>query len=175
MSGLRKTPSISFEFFPPKTPMAGQALWDSVQRLAPLGPEFRQSYNEQNLGAPVEDVMRNLATRVPLIDVRFFVSAVMMQREVGGNLAEILENLAHVIRERFRIRGHVRAVSAHGRLTATVLVIMPIVLMLALIAVAPGYLKALAEDEHGKYLILYAIVAQLVGFYFIRRIVGIKI
>ncbi len=141
----------------------------------PLGTEFRQSYNEQNLGASVEEVMKNLSKRVPLIDVRFFVSAVLMQREVGGNLAEILDSLAEVIRERFRIKGHVRAVSAHGRLTATILVILPIALMLGLMLVAPSYLQMLADDEHGQYLIVYAIVAQLVGFYFIRRIVRIKI
>ena len=141
----------------------------------PLGTEFRQTYNEQNLGATVEEAMRNLSQRVPLIDVRFFVSAVMMQREVGGNLAEILDNLAHVIRERFRIKGHVRAVSAHGRLTATILVILPLVLLGAMMLVAPSYLRTLANDEHGKYLIVYAIVAQFVGFYFIRRIVRIKI
>lgn len=141
----------------------------------PLGGEFRQTYNEQNLGATVEQAMRNLSSRVPLIDVRFFVSAVMMQREVGGNLAEILDNLAHVIRERFRIKGHVRAVSAHGRLTATVLVILPVTLLAGLMIVAPDYLRTLAEDEHGKYLVVYAIVAQFVGFYFIQRIVRIKI
>lgn len=141
----------------------------------PLGSEFRQTYNEQNLGATVDEAMRSLSVRVPLIDVRFFVAAVLMQREVGGNLAEILDNLAHVIRERFRIKGHVKAVSAHGRLTATVLVILPILLFVAMMFVAPSYLRSLAEDEHGKYLIVYAIVAQLVGFYFIRRIVRIKI
>ena len=141
----------------------------------PLGSEFRQTYNEQNLGASVDEVMKNLSKRVPLIDVRFFVSAVLMQREVGGNLAEILDSLASVIRERFRIKGHVKAVSAHGRLTATILVILPIMLMLALMLIAPSYLQTLADDEHGQYLIVYAIVAQLVGFYFIRRIVRIKI
>lgn len=141
----------------------------------PLGSEFRQTYNEQNLGAATEEALRGLSRRVPLIDVRFFVSAVLMQREVGGNLAEILDNLAEVIRERFRIKGHVRAVSAHGRLTATILVIMPLGLLACLMFVAPSYLQTLAEDEHGQYLIIYAIAAQFVGIYFIRRIVRIKI
>ena len=134
----------------------------------PLGSEFRQTYNEQNLGAATEEALRGLSRRVPLIDVRFFVSAVLMQREVGGNLAEILDNLAEVIRERFRIKGHVRAVSAHGRLTATILVIMPLGLLACLMFVAPSYLQTLAEDEHGQYLIIYAIAAQFVGIYFIR-------
>jgi len=118
-----------------------------------------------------------VAVRQPqrLIDVRFFVSSVMLQRDTGGNLGEILTKLAYVIRERFRLKGQVKAASAHGRLTATVLILLPIVLTLALFIIAPGYLDSMAEDEHGKYMILGALIGQLLGFYFIRKIINIRV
>jgi tight adherence protein B len=159
---------------------AGHAFSASLEMLAaesppPLGPEFRKVYDEQNLGASVEAALRSLAQRVPLIDVRFFVSAVLLQKEVGGNLGEILRNLARVIRERFQLKGQVRAASAHGRITATILSILPILTMAGLLVLAPGYLQVLANDPDGKYLIAAAIVAQFVGYYFMKRIVNIKI
>jgi tight adherence protein B len=112
---------------------------------------------------------------MPLVDVRFFVSAVLLQRETGGNLAEILTKLSYVIRERFRLKGQVRAASAHGRITALVLTILPIVTMLALMVIAPGYLQSMAEDPDGKYLIIGAILGQGLGYYFMRRIINIKV
>jgi len=141
----------------------------------PVGLEFRTLFNEQNLGAPLEVCFANLIRRIPLSDVRFFVSAVMLQKRTGGNLSEILSRLSYIIRERFQLRGQVKASSAHGRLTALVLVAMPIVLMVALMVVAPDYLKSMARDSDGKWLILAAVAAQVVGFYVIRRIVHIKI
>jgi tight adherence protein B len=90
-------------------------------------------------------------------------------------MAEILSNLAYIIRERFRIRGQVKAASAHGRLTAGILTVMPIVTLLALLVVAPGYIQALANDEDGKWLLVYAVISQLIGYYIIRRIVDIKV
>lgn len=159
---------------------AGHAFSASLEMLAaesppPLGPEFRKVYDEQNLGASVEAALRSFAQRVPLIDVRFFVSAVLLQKEVGGNLGEILRNLARVIRERFQLKGQVRAASAHGRITATILSILPILTMAGLLVLAPGYLQVLAKDPDGKYLIATAIVLQFVGYYFMKRIVNIKI
>jgi tight adherence protein B len=159
---------------------AGHAFSVSLEMLGdespdPLGREFRALFNEQNLGANIDVALANLVRRVPLLDVRFFVSAVLLQRQTGGNLSEILTRLAYVIRERFRLRGQVRAASAHGRLTAIILTLMPFFVTVALMFVAPNYLPAMAKDPDGKYMILGAIAAQLIGYYFIRRIVNIKV
>jgi tight adherence protein B len=159
---------------------AGHAFSVSLETLAeespePIATEFSRLYHEQNLGAPLEVAMRNLAQRVPLLDVRFFVSAVLLQRETGGNLAEILTTLANIIRDRFRLKGHVRAVSAHGRITALVLTVMPIVTGILLMFVAPDYLRLLARDPHGRYLIVAAVLAMLGGYYWMRRIIDIKV
>jgi tight adherence protein B len=159
---------------------AGHAFSVSLEMLAdespdPLGQEFRIVFHEQNLGAPIDVALQNLAIRIPLLDVKFFVSAVLLQRETGGNLAEILTKLAYVIRERFRLKGQVKAASAHGRLTALVLTFLPIVTMLALMVVAPGYLQSMANDPDGKYLIIGAIVGQIIGYYTMRRIIDIKV
>ncbi len=147
----------------------------SAESLPPLGPEFRIVYDEQNLGAPLEVALRRLADRVPLMDVRFFVSAVLLQRQTGGNLAEILRNLARVIRERFQLKGQVKAMSAHGRITAAILTVLPVATMLGLMLLAPDYLRGMARDEHGRYLIAAAILGQITGYYLMRRITNIKI
>ncbi len=149
--------------------MVGEELRD------PLGAEFRTLFNEQNLGATLEQAMGNFANRVPLLDVRFFISSVLLQRQTGGNLSEILLRLAYIIRERFRLKGQVKAASAHGRLTATILTILPVATMLGLLIVAPGYLQSMAEDPDGKYLIGGAIVAQILGNMSIRKIINIKV
>jgi tight adherence protein B len=159
---------------------AGHALTISLEMLGsespdPLGQEFRTLFNELNLGAPLETSLFNLAARVPLIDVRMFVSSVLLQKQTGGNLSEILLRLSYVIRERFRLKGQVRAASAHGRMTALVLTLLPIFLVLALTVVAPQYLKSLADDPDGKWMIAGAIVAQMLGYYIMRRIVDIKV
>jgi tight adherence protein B len=159
---------------------AGHAFSVSLEMLAdespePLAREFRQVFNEQNLGAPIEHALQNLAMRMPILDVSFFVSAVMLQKETGGNLSEILTKLSYVIRERFKLKGQVRSASAHGRITGSILTIMPIVLMFALLAVAPGYLQGMIKDPDGRLLIIGAIGGQLLGYYFIRRIINIKV
>ncbi len=159
---------------------AGHAFSVSLEMLAdespePLSVEFRRVFHEQNLGAPIEDALHNLAQRVPLLDVRFFVSSVLLQRETGGNLAEILTKLAYVIRERFRLKGQVRAASAHGRLTAAILTLMPIATAVGLMIVAPDYLRIMARDPDGKLMIAGAVVAQILAYFFIRRIVNIKV
>lgn len=149
--------------------MVGEELSD------PLGQEFRSLFNETNLGAPLDVAMRNFTDRVPLLDVRFFTSSVMLQRQTGGNLSEILSRLAYVIRERFRLKGQVKAASAHGRLTATILTLLPIATMLGLLVVAPGYLQGMAADPDGKFMIGGAIVAQILGNFFIKKIINIKV
>ena len=159
---------------------AGHAFSVSLEMLAeespePLCREFRQVFNEQNLGAPIDVALKNLARRVPLLDVSFFVSAVMLQKETGGNLSEILTKLSYVIRERFKLKGQVKAASAHGRITGLILTIMPIVTMFALLVVAPGYLQGMAKDSDGKWLVVGAICGQFLGYFFIRRIINIKV
>jgi tight adherence protein B len=159
---------------------AGHAFSVSLELLAeeaaePMRSEIRTIFHELNLGADFDVSMKNLVRRVPLLDVRFFVSAVLLQRETGGNLAEILMNLAHIIRERFRVKGQVKAASAHGRLTATILSLMPFILAFGLSIVAPTYLPGMTEDPLGKKLIVAALLAQVLGFYFLRKIVNIKV
>ncbi len=159
---------------------AGHAFSISLEMVGeeiadPLGQEFRALFNEQNLGAPLDIALRNFTMRVPLLDVRFFTSSVLLQKQTGGNLSEILSRLAYVIRERFRLKGQVKAASAHGRLTATVLTLLPLATMACLLVVAPGYLQGMAADSDGKYMIGGAIVAQILGNYFIKRIINIKV
>jgi tight adherence protein B len=159
---------------------AGHAFSASLEMLAeespePLSREVRQVFNEQNLGAPVETALQNLTKRVPLLDVSFFVSAVMLQKETGGNLSEILIKLSYVIRERFKLKGAVKAASAHGRITGTILTVMPIVTMFLLVLVAPGYLEGMVKDPDGKWIIIGAASGLVLGYFFIRRIVNIKV
>ncbi len=159
---------------------AGHAFSISLEMLGeemadPLGQEYRALFNEQNLGAPIDVALRNFTMRVPLLDVRFFSSSVLLQKQTGGNLSEILSRLAYVIRERFRLKGQVKAASAHGRLTATILTLLPVATMLCLLFVAPGYLQTMADDPDGKYLIGGAIVAQVLGNFFIKKIINIKV
>src|ERR1017187_1106040 len=155
--------------FPISLEMIGEEVRD------PLGQEFRALFNEQNLGAPLEVAMANFTMRVPLLDVRFFTSSVMLQKQTGGNLSEILQRLAYVIRERFKLKGQVKALSAHGRLTAGILTVLPVVTMLGLLFVAPGYLQGMADDPDGKKMIGGAIVAQILGNICIKKIINIKV
>lgn len=141
----------------------------------PLGHEFRTLFNEQNLGASLEATFGNFTKRVPSLDARFFASAVMLQRRTGGNLSEILARLSEVIRERFRLKGQVKAVSAHGRMTAGILTILPIATAGALCLAAPGYLQGMLKDPDGQKLILAAVVSQVLGNVVIGRIVKIKV
>ncbi len=159
---------------------AGHAFSISMEMLGeeledPLGMEFRALFNEQNLGAPLDIALRNFGERVPLLDARFFISSVLLQKQTGGNLSEILSRLAYVIRERFRLKGQVKAASAHGRLTATILTVLPVCTMVGLLVVAPGYLQGMAADPDGKWMIGGAIVAQILGNFFIKKIINIKV
>jgi tight adherence protein B len=159
---------------------AGHAFSISLEMMSdempdPCGMEFRTLFNEQNLGAPIDLALKNLTERVPLLDVRFFASAVIMQRQTGGNLSEILTRLAYVIRERFRLKGQVRAASAHGRMTAGILTAMPVCTVFALLAVAPGYLQGMVADEDGRKLVIGCVIAQVIGNLCIRKIIKIKV
>jgi tight adherence protein B len=159
---------------------AGHAFSISLEMVGeeiadPLGQEFRTLFNESNLGAPLDLALRNFAHRVPLLDSRFFTSSVLLQKQTGGNLSEILGRLSYVIRERFRLKGQVKAASAHGRLTATILTLLPVATMLGLLVVAPGYLQSMANDSDGKIMIGAAIFAQILGNFFIKKIINIKV
>lgn len=149
--------------------MVGQELPD------PLGFEFRKLAHEQNLGSPMELALKGLVSRVPLLDIKFFSSSVMMQRQTGGNLGEILMRLSRIIRERFQLRGKVRAVSAHGRLTALILGGLPVFTFMAMLFVAPGYMEGMANDPDGKKIIIGAVVCQVIGNLIIRKIVNIDV
>jgi tight adherence protein B len=159
---------------------AGHAFVISIQMVGdelpdPMGREFRTLFNEHNLGAPLELAMRSMCDRIPLLDLRFFSSAVMLQKQTGGNLSDILTRLSYVIHERFRLRGQVRAASAHGRMTAGILGALPLVTVVALLFVAPGYLDGMAADPDGRKLIGGAIVGQIVGNLIIRKIINIQV
>jgi tight adherence protein B len=159
---------------------AGHAFSISLEMVGeeiaePLGQEFRALFNELNLGAPLDRCLQNLHTRVPLPDVRFFSSAVLLQRQTGGNLSEILNRLSHIIRERFRLKGQVKAASAHGRMTATILTLLPIGTLIGLVVTSPGYLDPLINDATGRRIIAAGILAQIIGNYFIRKVIRIKV
>jgi tight adherence protein B len=159
---------------------AGHAFAISLGLLAedapdPLGAEFRKMTHEHALGAPLNQALEGLAARMPTLDVRFFVSAVLLQAETGGNLSEILTKLSSIIRERFRLRGQVKAASAHGRITGSILMVMPILLALGMTTIAPGYLQAMWNDPDGRLIVLGAVAGQALGCISIQKIVRIKV
>jgi len=159
---------------------AGHAFTISLEMVGeevsdPLGQEFRALFNEQNLGASLERSLENFNTRVPLPDVRFFSSAVLLQRQTGGNLSEILNRLSHIIRERFQLKGKVQAASAHGRMTATILTILPLATLGGLMLTSPGYLDPMFKDTLGRKLLGMGVMAQVLGNFFIRKIIRIKV
>lgn len=159
---------------------AGHGFAVALEMLAtdspdPLGSAFRRVSNDLQLGSSLEVALGKLVTIMPLIDVRFFVSSVILQQETGGNLGEILSKLAFIIRERFRLKGQVKAVSAHGRITGLVLVLMPLGVVGFMMVTAPDYLRQLADDTLGRKMIYGAVVGQIVGFFVIRKITNIKV
>jgi tight adherence protein B len=159
---------------------AGHAFTISLEMVGeethePLGPEFKALFNEQNLGASLERSFLSFSRRVPIPDVRFFSSAVLLQRQTGGNLSEILGRLSHIIRERFRLKGQVKAVSAHGRLTATILTLLPIATLGGLMLTSPGYLDPMFATPLGRKIIGAGVVAQIVGNLCIQKIIKIKV
>ena len=141
----------------------------------PVAGEFRQLYEEQKFGLPVRDALVNLTDRVPLVDVKFFVTAVMLQRETGGNLAEILDNLSHIIRERFKIQRQVRVHTAQGRLTMVLLMALPPTIVAIMQILNPGFIQPLFTDPLGHTLIVAGITLQTLGYFVIRRIIRIQV
>ncbi|HEV2245562.1 MAG TPA: type II secretion system F family protein [Terriglobia bacterium] len=141
----------------------------------PVAGEFRTTFEEQNFGLPLRDALLNLSERIPLIDVRFFVTAVLIQKDTGGNLAEILDNLAHVVRERFRILGEVKIKTAQGRLTAAILISLPPIMGLVLRFLNPSYMKPLFTDPMGPWIIALAVFLQVVGSLMLWKIVNIDV
>jgi tight adherence protein B len=142
---------------------------------APVGPEFKKTFDQQNFGLPLKEALNELADRISLLDVRFFVTAVLIQRETGGNLAEILDNLAHVVRERFKILRQVRVHTAHGRFTGYVLLALPAALAMALMFINPEHMSLLFTERMGNLMIIGAIVLQTIGFFWIRQVIKIEV
>jgi tight adherence protein B len=142
---------------------------------APVGVEFKTSFEQQNYGLPLKEALNGLSERMPLMDVRFFVTAVAIQRETGGNLAEILDNLAHVVRERFKILRQVRVHTAHGRFTGYVLLGLPAALAVALMFISPDHMRTLFTVKMGQTMVMGAIVMQTLGFIWIRKVIKIEV
>jgi tight adherence protein B len=159
---------------------AGHAFTTALEMITaevaePVAGEFRQLYEEQKFGMPVRDALLNLTERVPLVDVKFFVTAVMLQRETGGNLAEILDNLSYVIRERFKIQRQVRVYTAQGRLTMALLMGMPPIIVVVMMVLNPSFIHPLFADPIGHTLLVLGITLQTIGYFVIRKIIRIQV
>ena len=159
---------------------AGHAFATGIKMVAdempePIGPEFRKTFDEQNFGLPLKDSLANLTVRIPLLDVRFFSTAVLIQRETGGNLSEILENLSHVVRERFKILRQVRVYTAHGRLTGYVLLGLPVFLAIALAFINPEHMQLLFTERLGHMMLGATVIMQTVGYFWIKQVVKIEV
>jgi len=159
---------------------AGHAFQTAMGMVAdelqdPVGPEFKKVFDQQNFGLPLRDGLNQLSERMPLLDVRFFVTAVLIQRDTGGNLAEILDNLAHVVRERFKILRQVRVHTAHGRFTGWVLMALPAALGAALSVINPEHMNMLFHERLGQQLLMGAIVMQVIGYIWIRNVIKIEV
>jgi len=159
---------------------AGHAFQTAMGMVAdelpePVGPEFKKTFDQQNFGLPLRDALNELADRIAILDVRFFVTAVLIQRDTGGNLAEILDNLAHVVRERFKIRRQIRVHTAHGRFTGYVLLALPAALAVALQFINPEHMQLLFREHMGQMMLIGAIVMQTVGYIWIRQVIKIEV
>jgi tight adherence protein B len=159
---------------------AGHAFTTALELISnevadPVSSEFRKLFEEQKFGMPVRDALLNLTERVPLVDVKFFVTAVMLQRETGGNLAEILDNLSYMIRERFKILRQVRVHTAQGRLTMLLLMLLPPLIVSIMLVVNPTFIMPLFTDPMGHTLIVLGITLQTFGYFVIRKVIRIQV
>jgi tight adherence protein B len=159
---------------------AGHAISVSLDMLQkefdrPLTSEFHIVFEEQNLGLPIDVALEKLAKRMPMLDVRFFVAAVILQKRTGGNLGEILEKLAGLIRERFKLRGQIRTISAHGRMSSAVLTGIPIVVAIMMWFVNRAHMMFFVEEEMGQWMAGLAVLFVCVGFLIMRQIVKIEV
>ncbi len=159
---------------------AGHAFAVSLEMIhrefqEPLAGEFRRTFEEHNLGLPLDLALQKLANRVPSLDVHFFVSAVLLQKRTGGNLAEILDKLAYIIRERFKLRGRIRAISAHGRMTGSALTLIPVGVGVLMFFANPDYVKFFFTDDTGHLMLGAAVALQVIGYLIISKIVSIEV
>lgn len=159
---------------------AGHAFQTAMGMVAdelpePVGPEFRKTFDQQNYGLPLREALNEMAERIGLLDVKFFVTAVQIQRDTGGNLSEILDNLGHVVRERFKIRRQVRVHTAHGRFTGYVLLALPAALAVALSYINPDHMRVLFREHMGQMMLIGSIVLQTIGFIWIRKVIKIEV
>ena len=159
---------------------AGHAFSEALHMVStempePIASEFRKTYEEQNLGLSLKLALENLAQRVPLLDLRMCITAVLIQRETGGNLAEILEKVAYTIRERFRILGDLKTLTTSSRMSAWLLCALPIFVAIAVTMMNPEYMSVLWKDQRGHYLIAAALIMQITGMLIVRKILNIKI
>lgn len=162
-----------------RTLRAGHAFTTGLRMVAeevpePTATEFRLLHDQQNYGMPIQEALRAFAKRVPLIDTKFFVTAVLTQRESGGNLAEVLDNLTAVVRERFKVKRQLLVISAHGRLTGAVLGAMPALLGLYLMIRTPNHFTILLNNPSGIRMIMGAVFLQIVGVFLIHRITKVE-
>jgi len=159
---------------------AGHAFVESLHMVStempePIATEFRKTYEEQNLGLSLKFALENLSTRIPLLDLRLCITAIMIQRETGGNLAEVLEKVAYTIRERFRILEDLRTLTTSSRMSAWILCGLPVFIALAVTIMNPDYMSVLWYDPRGHKLLAFAIALQVTGMLVIRKILRIKI
>lgn len=163
-----------------RTLRAGQSLSFGFNLIAtemppPIGKEFGRVFEEQNLGVPFEESLRDLTNRIPNLDLKFFVTALILQRQTGGDLAEILDKIGELIRERFRIWGQVQALTGEGRLSGVVLMALPPILLAAVYQINPDYIMILFRDPMGTKMLTVAVIMQIIGALVIRKIVNIKV
>jgi tight adherence protein B len=159
---------------------AGQSLASGFNMAAgemgpPIGKEFSRVFEEQNLGVPLEESLKDMTERIPNLDLKFFATAVILQRQTGGDLAEILDKIGSLIRQRFQIWGQVQALTGEGRLSGIVLMALPVLLFFAVFYLNPEYVMLLFTDPMGKKMLAVAIFLQVVGALVIRKIVNIKV
>ena len=159
---------------------AGHAFTTALELIAnemaePVSTEFRNLFEEQKFGLPLRDALLNFAERMPIVDVKFFVTAVMLQRETGGNLAEVLDNLSYVIRERFKILRQVRVYTAQGRLTMMLLMALPPIVVVVMMVMNPDFIKPLFYDKMGHAMIVAGVTLQTLGYLVIRKIIRIQV
>jgi len=159
---------------------AGHAFTTGLEMIAkessePVAEEFRATFEEQNFGLPLKDALLNMTERVPMVDVRFFVTALLIQKETGGNLAEILDGLSRVIRDRFRIHREVKTRTAQGRLTAAILISLPPLMMLTLEIINPHYIHILVDDPAGPVVLSIAVGMQLIGSALLWKIIHFEV
>jgi tight adherence protein B len=141
----------------------------------PVGSEFRKTFDEQNFGLELKESLYNLTERVPLQDVRIIITAILIQRETGGNLAEVLEKAARVIRERYRLKRQIRTHTAQGRLTGWILSLLPLLLGIALFLVRPEFMSTLWTTDRGRRWLVMATIMMIIGAIIIRRIIRIRV